>query len=90
MFIYYMDLMVSAWSVRGQSHTLSAMCIYYSHNPLCRLVVLKAGLLLEFYIRVQHIRSYQDGYRLATMRTAGDFIVLSHWEIGNQATVTMP
>ena len=29
----------------------------------------------------QHVWSYQDRYRLVTVRTCGDFIVLSHWEM---------
>ena len=28
----------------------------------------------------QHLRSYQDGYRLVTARTHDDFIILPHWK----------
>ena len=32
------------------------------------------------FMSKQHLRSYQDGYWLVTVRTPGDFIVLPHWD----------
>ena len=40
----------------------------------------EVGWLLELY-DLQHLRSYQDGYQLVTVRTHGDFEVLPHRKI---------
>ena len=45
------------------------------------------GWLLEVYVLGIYLRSYQDGYRLGTGFTYGDFIVLP--PLGDQATSTM-
>ena len=36
--------------------------------------------LTKKFMSWQHLRSYQDRYRLVTVHTDGDFIVLPHWE----------
>ena len=38
----------------------------------------KVGLVGLNFTSLEHLRSYQDVYRLMTMRTHGDFIVLPH------------
>ena len=38
------------------------------------------------FMSMQHIRSYQDRYRLVTVCTHGDFIVLPHREIRQLAS----
>ena len=37
-------------------------------------------LFLCCFTSSQHLKSYGDGYRLVTVHTHGDFIVLPHWE----------
>ena len=38
------------------------------------------GLFIWMFSSWQHLRSYKDGYRLATIHDHGDFMVLPHWE----------
>ena len=43
------------------------------------------GVLLEFFASLQHLPSYQDVYRVVTVRTRCNVIVLPHWEISQPA-----
>ena len=55
-------------------HTHLHACIHkytYAYIHFCLFVVLRPSNIL---------RSYQDGYRLVTVHTHDDFIVLPHWE----------
>ena len=56
---------------------------------LSGLVIINNSYLCLFvfccFTSLQHLRSYQDGYRLVTVSTHGDFIVLPHWKTGPPA-----
>ena len=76
------------------SSVFSARCVQHRHGGLVvlrrpitkvtqgnQLVHLDAKIGCCSFTSLQHVRSYQDRYRLVTMGTHGDFTVLSQWEI---------
>ena len=72
------------WRIVPWCGTVGAVALWWNTiregnaNFLTRDAV--ASWLVGSFISWQHLRSYQDGYRLMTMHMHGIFMVLPHWE----------
>ena len=49
------------------------------------IFLITQDILYCCFTSYQHLSSYPDGYRLVTVRTYGNFIVLPHWETRSPA-----
>ena len=61
--------------------THEAFLVFFSFFPLQFKIVVTWLISCWSFRSWQHLRSYSVRYRLVTLHTYGDYIVLPHWEI---------
>ena len=70
------------WAVRCKRHMAVQRPLQRPDNHVTQQWLNTVVIwLLEFYVLVISLWSYQDGHRLLTVRTHGDFIMLPYWKV---------